>query len=243
MENRISIPKYRLTKTKAKQTGWQRGWRTPDLWSARKLCPVPQWLCSSIFSGEEMLFLPSASEPRGEHAANQRMDAGDVHRGRLLLLPLKEGLALGAGREKWISGNQIWASSGSSSLKQGQGVLLLRAPRCYLPAFKYCEEGPGLGEGLSREVGWVIQECGAGEWALPGPQRPPCLLQLPDEGQDSSAGGGLCYTTAVPVEHPVKQSVGDEALSSAGISFILSSGSHGGGGDWGGKACAHVTPH
>lgn len=59
-----------------------------------------------------MLFFPSASEARAEHAADQRMDAGDVHRGRLILLPLKKGLALGAGREKWISGKQIWGSSG-----------------------------------------------------------------------------------------------------------------------------------
>lgn len=69
-------------------------------------------LFPGFFSVEEMLFFPSSFEPRGDHAANQRMDAGDVHRGRLILLPLKKGLALRAGREKWISGNQIWDSSG-----------------------------------------------------------------------------------------------------------------------------------
>lgn len=64
---------------------------------------------------ETQNFFPSASEGRGERAANQRMDAGDVHRGRLILLPLKKGSAPGAGREKWISGKQIWESSGEAA--------------------------------------------------------------------------------------------------------------------------------
>lgn len=94
---------------------------------------------------------------------------------------------------------------GGSSLKQGQRVLLLRAHRCYLPAFKYREEGCKLGEewagprrwcGLFRNVGLESEPC-------PAPRDPRCLLQLPDEGQGSSAGGGLCYITAALLEYPL----------------------------------------
>lgn len=112
-------------------------------------------------------------------------------------------------------------------------MLLFRAHRCYLPAFKYREEGSGLGEeqaglrrwcGLFRNVGLEPEPCLA-------PRDPRGLPQLPVKDRELS-WRGLCYITAVLVEHPLMQrECLDKGLSSAGISFILSSGSHGGGGD------------